>query len=93
MARTLYFGRSWNEPGYPGPWINFEDNPNFTYTDYKYSVCRRCLIKLAKGLLNYEQGEEIDIEYAGWRQRMKPENTEAARDVLREFFGINNMKP
>lgn len=61
MPRKLYFGQPWNEPGYPTPWISFEDNPQFLLTSAKTKFCQACLSSLKKGLLSYQPGQSIDI--------------------------------
>ena len=61
MARKLYFGKPWNEPGYAYPWISFEDNPEFSLTGAKHKLCQACLQALKKGLLSYEPTHEIGI--------------------------------
>lgn len=61
MTRKLYFGQPWDEPGYPDPWISFEDNPEFSLTGAKSKLCQACLYALKKGLLSYETGLGIDI--------------------------------
>ena len=50
MTRKLYFGQPWDEPGYPDPWISFEDNPEFSLTGAKSKFCQACLYALKKGL-------------------------------------------
>ena len=66
MARKLYFGQPWNEPGYPAPWISFEDDPQFLLTETKSKFCQACLHRLKKGLLSYEPGQGIDIGPAAY---------------------------
>ena len=61
MSGKLYFGRPWNEPGYPDPWISFEDNLEFSLTGAKSKFCQACLLALKKGLLSYEWGQGISI--------------------------------
>jgi len=66
MARKLYFGQPWNEPGYPAPWISFEDHPQFLLTGTKSKFCQACLHRLRKGLLSYQPGQGIDIGPAAY---------------------------
>ncbi len=61
MARKLYFGRPWDEPGYPDSWISFEDNPDFSLTQTKSKFCQQCLLALKKGLLSYQPQTTIDL--------------------------------
>ena len=61
MPRKLYFGQPWNEPGYPQPWISFEDDPQFQLTGAKFKLCTACLSALKRGLLSYKPGQTVDI--------------------------------
>jgi len=87
MARKLYFGKPWNEPGYPYPWISFEDNPEFSLTGAKFKLCQACLYALKKGLLSYEPTRGIDIGPGAycWKAVLGIEaanSPEEARDLL-----------
>lgn len=61
MTRKLYFGRPWREPGYPHPWISFEDSPEFALTGAKSKFCQACLRALRNGLLSYQQGQAVNV--------------------------------
>ena len=87
MNRKLYFGQPWYEPGYPDPWISFEDNPEFELTGAKSKFCRACLTSLKRGLLSYEGGGGVNVGPGAycWKTVIGIEgmqNAERVKDLL-----------
>ena len=92
MSRKLYFGRAWDEPGYLGPWVSFEDNPEFALTGAKSKMCQACLAALRKGLLAYKLGEGVNVGPGArcWKALISIEglqDVEKARALLERYQG------